>query len=125
MTVLAIIGSRVFTNLPYAAAIAKPFIDIHNIEEIVSGGAKGADHIAEQIAKSYKLRMTILKANWDKYGRGAGMIRNNDIIDTCDIALVFWDGKSSGTRDSINKLAKAKKPFMLIRYDTGQWEWFN
>ena len=123
--ILAIIGSRSFTNLSYAVAIARPFIEQNDIEEIVSGGAQGADRIAEDIAEICKLRMTVLKADWKRYGRGAGMIRNQDIIDGCDCALVFWDGKSPGTRDSINKLAKARKMFLIIRYDIGDWEWFN
>lgn len=122
---LAIIGCRTFTNLSYAEAIAKPLIDLCNVDEIISGGAKGADYLAELIAKNYGIRMTVFKAEWKKYGRVAGFMRNVDIIDSCEVALVFWDGKSTGTRDSINKLAKAKKPFLLVRFDTDDWEWFG
>lgn len=123
--ILAIVGGRDFTNLSYAVAIARPFIDIHSITEIVSGGAKGADSIAEEIARICSIEMTVFKADWKRYGKGAGMIRNADIINKCDIALVFWDGRSKGTLNSINRLAKAKKMFLIIRYDTGDWEWFN
>lgn len=125
MKSLAIIGSRDFTNLSYAASVAKPYIEIHDIEEIVSGGAAGADRLAEEIAEIYGLRIRVFKANWKKYGKAAGMIRNGDIIDNCDCALVFWNGESKGTLNSINRLAKARKMFLVVNTLNGDWDWYN
>ena len=45
------------------------------------------------------------KANWDKYGKSAGYKRNAEMVnqlDKNDIAFIFWDGKSKGTKHTID-----------------------
>jgi len=44
------------------------------------------------------------------------MIRNSDIIDAATHGVAFWDGHSRGTKDSINKLTKAKKYCRIMRF---------
>ena len=51
-----------------------------NIQEIVSGCAKGADTLGEEWAKSRKIKTTRFPAEWDKYGVGAGTLRNTKMI---------------------------------------------
>ena len=55
----------------------------HNIDEVVSGGAKGADRIGERWAQSRKLQLSVFKAEWRKngvYNRGAGLLRNKQML---------------------------------------------
>lgn len=47
---------------------------------------------------------------WDLHGKSAGFKRNVHIIDDSDEVIAFWDGKSRGTRHSINLAKTAKKP---------------
>lgn len=122
---LAIVGSRNFNDrflmAEYLAVFATAYSkDGYSEEppdiEIISGGAKGADSLGERFAKIYRMPVTIFKPDWDKYGKSAGFIRNQTIVDNCDIVLAFWDGKSKGTQDTINKAKKAKKPTFIIYF---------
>lgn len=76
--------------------------------EIISGGARGADSLGEQLADSYGLKLTVFPAQWDTYGKAAGMIRNKEMADyaTKDsdkaILFAFWDGQSRGTKGMID-----------------------
>lgn len=106
---LAIVGSRTFNNYDLVETIIQTYFIIDRDFELVSGGAKGADKLAELFAENHSLYINIIRPNWQKYGGVAGFKRNQQIIDACDVILAFWDGKSNGTRDSINKAKKAKK----------------
>ena len=76
--------------------------------EIVSGGAKGADRLGEQFAEEYGLWYKIMPADWDKYGKQAGIIRNKEMVDyvyneNCyKVLIAFWDGQSKGTQQCFN-----------------------
>ncbi len=72
-------------------------------DEIVSGGANGADALGERYAKEQNHPLKIFNADWEKHGKSAGPIRNQQMAVYADILVAFWDGKSKGTRDMINK----------------------
>jgi len=80
--------------------------------EIVSGAAQGADKLGEWYAdeKGYPLKQ--FPANWDKFGKGAGHIRNSEMAEYADALIAFWDGKSKGTKSMISL---AKKGGLLVR----------
>ena len=84
--------------------------------EIVSGGAKGADRQGELYATRYSLPLRVFKANWAKYKGGAGFIRNEDMADYADELVVFWDGKSAGTKYMMEVARKAKMKVGLFIY---------
>jgi len=109
---LAIIGSRTFSDF----WTLEKWVFKFNPIKIISGGAIGADSLAEEYAKKENIIFEIFKPEWDKYGKSAGFIRNQQIIDACDIVLAFWDGKSKGTQDSINKAKLAKKPTFIVYF---------
>jgi hypothetical protein len=71
----AVVGSRDFYNYPDL------FLELekHDITEIVSGGARGADQLAQQYAAERLIPMTVFLPDWDRYGKAAGMIRNKAI----------------------------------------------
>lgn len=81
---------------------------------IVSGGAPGADTLAARFAKEEFMNTEIFRADWEKHGKAAGPLRNQKIVDRADYVVAFWDGKSRGTKDTINKTMKAKKPLIII-----------
>lgn len=85
------------------------FVDeIHKespITEVVSGGALGADLGGEFWASNNKVPVKKFTADWTRYGKGAGYIRNQHMADYADRLIVFPGGK--GTADMMRK-AKAK-----------------
>ena len=81
---------------------------------IVSGCAEGADKLGERYASEYHLTVERFPAEWDKYGKGAGPRRNAQMAKVADGVLVFWDGKSRGTKNMIESAKKANKPYVII-----------
>ena len=93
-----------------------------NRPEIVSGGAKGPDSISVEYAESLGLATTVFEAQWNRqpdgsYDRTAGFKRNQLIVDASDIVVAFWDGVSSGTRDTIVRAQKAGKRVIVYGPD--------
>lgn len=97
-------------------AIVKEFVErcIGNLNpvEIVSGGAEGVDELGETFAYLHKLPLTIFEAEWDKYGKSAGPIRNEKMAQYAKYCIVIWDGTSPGSR---NMIAVAKKYNLNLR----------
>ena len=107
---LAIVGSRSFFDYQL---LVETLQDL-DISEIVSGGARGADTLAEKYAKEKGIPVKIFKPDWDGLGKAAGFIRNKSIIDYADKVIAFWDGQSHGTQHSMNLALKQDK-LMLVK----------
>jgi len=84
------------------------------VKEIVSGGAKGVDTCAEYMARAYEVPFKKFPADWDKYGKGAGHIRNKQMADYGDALLLVWDGESKGSANMKANMEKLKKPVYEI-----------
>jgi len=117
---LAIIGSRGFDDY----ALMDRAIFSHWDPEwggswpelIISGGADGADNLAEAFAQRFKIRTQIFLPDWATHGKLAGFVRNKLIIEACDEVLAFWDGKSKGTANSLSIAKRLKKPTIIIYF---------
>jgi len=109
---LAIVGSRTFNDYE----MVKDSLKDLTITEIVSGGAKGADALAEKFAKVNNIPVKIFKPDWAKYGRGAGPVRNKQIVEYADKVIAFWDGESKGTKSSIDLATKELKLLSIKRF---------
>jgi predicted Rossmann fold nucleotide-binding protein DprA/Smf involved in DNA uptake len=110
---IAFVGSRDWKHFDFSCDIISDILHGHEIEEnfyVVSGGARGIDTQAEQIAKSKGLQTIIFKPDWDKYGKRAGFLRNELIINEADFVVAFWNGESKGTKHSIDLAIKSGKP---------------
>lgn len=118
---IAIVGSRDWPN-------AKAVIDYINAlpphTVIVSGGALGVDTFAEIAAKRQGLSVEVYRADWAKYGKRAGMMRNADIVNAADRVVAFWHRQSRGTADTIDRARKAGKP-VEVHHWNGRVETFN
>lgn len=84
--------------------------------EIVSGGAMGADRLGEKHALQYGMKLTIFPANWKKYGKGAGPIRNRQMADYADGLVCFWNGISRGTENMIDLAMKRDMSLRIVQY---------
>ncbi len=83
--------------------------------EIVSGGAHGVDFCGEQFAKKADFVLTVFPADWEKHGKAAGFIRNQQMAEYADALIAVWNGRSKGTFDMITRMFKLNK---LIHVET-------
>lgn len=97
-----IAGSRTFDD--YEKLKQKCDFLLHNIKdiEIVSGNAAGADLLGERYARERGYKLYLYPADWEKYGRRAGYVRNSAMAKNADALIAFWNGISSGTKMMID-----------------------
>lgn len=113
---IIIAGSRDFNDYKLLKTSIRDILKNTSLEninkiKIISGTARGADQLGEQFAKQFKLEVVRFAADWDRYGKRAGYIRNEEMAkyaikdDNYGMLVAFWDGESKGTKHMIN-LAK-------------------
>lgn len=71
------------------------------ITEVVSGTAKGVDQMGEDWANKNNLPIKRFPAEWNKHGKKAGYIRNEQMADYANALIAIWDGESKGTKHMI------------------------
>ncbi len=112
--VLAIVGYRKFTDWKIFKDTLKEYVVRYGMpSRVVSGGALGADAMAEKWAKRHGIPLMILKPDWKKYGKAAGILRNTDIVDACTHVVAFPSPKGKGTQDFIRKAIAGRKAIMI------------
>jgi len=113
---LAVVGSRDFNNYELLKSKLDAIHKKRPITLIVSGGAKGADSLSERWAKENNIETLIFIPDWNKFGKRAGFLRNEDIIKNSDAVIAFWDGESRGTLSSINLAKKYEKSCLVVKF---------
>tara|TARA_R100001163_G_scaffold64680_1_gene59504 strand:- start:3973 stop:4362 length:390 start_codon:yes stop_codon:yes gene_type:complete len=119
---LAIVGSRNYKNWNEFKVKVEETLKIWDIipdqiETIVSGGASGADTLAQLWASKNKIPMTIYPPDWNKHRRAAGPIRNTLIIKDATHVIAFPSKSGFGTQDSISKAKSQGKPLKIHKID--------
>lgn len=109
---IIIAGTRDFNRYDILEPEAADFVDEFKncnpecIITIVSGGARGADLLGERFAKEHGFKLVRFPADWKKYGKHAGPIRNRKLLnyakEETGVLLAFWDRKSRGARNMID-----------------------
>lgn len=101
-----IAGSRSFANYEMLKANMNRLLqNISDEISIVCGTARGADRLGEKYAKENGFHVAYFPADWERYGKAAGYIRNREMAQNADALVAFWDGESRGTKSMID-LAK-------------------
>lgn len=115
---LAVVGGRDFDNYDLVQDAVLTLGITYGVCDfiIISGGARGADALAKKLAQCWNYPYIEFPADWEKWGKRAGYIRNHDIVEACDKLIAFWDGKSKGTKHSIDLAEKAGKLYQIVRY---------
>ena len=108
---LGIVGSRNYVDYESFKTntnntLEKWDIQIENIDSVVSGGARGADSLAEKWAKENNISVTIFKPDWKSLGKKAGILRNTDIVNESTHLIAYPMKDSIGTWDSVRKATK-------------------
>jgi len=83
---------------------------------IISGHARGADSLGERYAKEKGYPLDVHPADWDRYGKSAGYRRNQEMVNVASAAICFWDGKSKGTKHTIDLCKEKDIPCKVINY---------
>ena len=104
---IAIIGSRDVT----VSCIGNYISDG---DEIISGGAVGVDSLAAEYARANGIKLSVFLPQYERYGRGAPIVRNKEIVDYADKVVAFWNGHSKGTLSVIKYAQKTGKPCEII-----------
>lgn len=112
---IGVVGSRGFNDYKLMKDTLDEYKD--KVFLIVSGGARGADSLAEKWADENNIKTLIHKPDWDRYGKIAGFLRNTDIVADSDIIIGFWDGMSAGTENSINMAKKEGKLEKIVYFN--------
>ena len=116
-----VVGSRTFNN--YDLLQAKLDFLLQNKVKggitIVSGGARGADTLAELYAKKHNYPLKVFPADWNTFGKRAGYIRNKqmheDISQFSDRGVVaFWDYSSRGTAQNFPLCQQFYNPYKIV-----------
>jgi hypothetical protein len=111
-------GGRDYINQPHLFAWLDKFHAAFTINEIIEGGAKGADRLAWHWACKNDVLATEVPAEWRKFGRRAGTIRNQAMLDLKpDAVIAFPGGAGTAHMTSIARKAKVKV------YDGSSLEW--
>jgi hypothetical protein len=113
---LAIVGSRnpgisfcEFENL----LLAK--VDLNNVTEIVSGGAKVIDTYAKILAGRHHIPLMEFVPKYSVYGRNATLRRNTQIVREANTVIAFPTADSRGTLHSINEAKRMGKNLIIVR----------
>jgi hypothetical protein len=114
---LIIAGSRTFHD--YGLLCRKLDAILANTTEeivVISGCAPGADTLGERWAAEHGHTIAQRPANWNLYGRRAGFLRNAQMAQMATHCVVFWDGKSPGTKHMIALAQKHGLGLRVVRY---------
>lgn len=117
----AVVGSRTFAAIAPVRMRLAELAAAGRLREVVSGGARGADSLAAEVAAELGLPCVVLAADWARFGRSAGPRRNAEIAARADALLAFIDrplADCRGTRDVVARFRKAGKPVEIVDHST-------
>jgi len=106
---LIIAGDRNVTDI---RIVKEALLQFHNehpdfkVTEIVSGCARGVDTLGERIAEEYNIPVKKFPADWEKFGKAAGPIRNIQMAEYADGLVAVLVETSKGTRSMIKEATK-------------------
>ena len=66
------------------------------------------------LVKGFEVK--IIQADWQKYGKRAGPIRNKEMADYADTLIAFWDGQSRGTKNMIETARSQNLNVIVVGY---------
>ena len=119
MTRVIVCGGREFNDRELCFSKLDQILPEYENPEIVSGHAKGADLLGEKYAKLHSLPLKVFPAEWKKYGRGAGPVRNRQMLQYAleekPLIIAFWNGVSPGTKDMVRQAEDAGAEVRVVK----------
>ena len=99
--IIAIVGCRHYEDYNFFCQKVDFFLSKQKDISIISGGATGADAMAERYAKERGIPFQVYEADWDSFGKSAGPKRNMVMAKACDGCLAFMAKGSKGTKHMV------------------------
>jgi hypothetical protein len=103
---IVVCGGRDFTDSRRVFKFLDWMHERKAIAELVEGGAKGADALAGRWAECRGIKRTTVPADWITYGKAAGPIRNEGMLELGPDAVVAFPG-GRGTADMVARARRA------------------
>lgn len=123
---IIIAGTRTFLDYSRVERTVPKIIEAlikmypNRIVSIITGAANGADKLGSRYAKEHHIPLREFPADWKAHGKAAGPIRNQEMLDFAmketPALIVFWDGKSRGTKNMMEIAKKAGVKVAVVRY---------
>jgi hypothetical protein len=115
-------GSRDWERCDLIARTLEDAVDVYGAVTVIHGDARGADSIAGIEARRMGLQIIVFPADWKKYGKQAGWIRNQQMLDEGhpDLAFGFTIQArpiTPGTKDMAARAKGAGIPTMVLLPD--------
>lgn len=116
-----IAGSRTINEKDVREALHRcPWVGF--ISAVVSGTARGADEFGENWAREHSININKFPADWEKFGKRAGPLRNKEMAENAEGLIAVWDGQSRGTFSMIDLAKKRGLRISVLRTDIRQME---
>lgn len=112
-------GSRDFDDYGLLCEKLDYYLRNHPFPEdvvILSGCCAGADKLGERYAEDNGHEIMHFPAEWNKHGKAAGPIRNEEMAKCADACVVFWDGRSTGSKNMIDLATQYKLKLRVVRF---------
>jgi hypothetical protein len=126
---IGIVGSRNFTDSDMMEKALLSLLDEKSLSaddcSIVSGGARGADTLSEQLAGYWDMQSIIFKADWALYGKSAGFVRNEKIVAQSHYLMVFFgppEGDTFPSKGASHTLQLAKERHVPYEVHYQSWK---
>lgn len=112
---LLVSGSRECSNWEFVKARLDELTFKKKITAVIHGGAAGVDELAGTWARNNNISEEAYLADWEKHGKSAGPIRNQQMLDEAKptVAVAFPSRDSKGTVHMIKILEKAGVPTIV------------
>ena len=111
-------GGRDFDDYNLLADTLLGLLEQYGSKDVIfiSGRARGVDRLGERFAKTNNCELLVFPADWDKFGKGAGFIRNQQMIDEGkpDLVVAFPGGR--GTADMVRRAKKHGIEVAEVKY---------
>ncbi len=111
-----IAGTRTFLDYDLLCSKCDHYFSRIKPTAIICGEACGADRLGKRYAEEHGIPVLSFPAEWDKYGKSAGYIRNQQMAVHADALIAFWDGESKGTHNMITIAKNKGLPCRIVLY---------
>ena len=122
---IIVCGGRHFDDYPRLVAEIDGAVESLGLKrdeiEVVSGHCAGADQLGERYAEEHEVACKVFPAEWKKYGRAAGPVRNSQMIDYAaeskmPVVVAFVSPNTKGTMDTVNKARRKEFKVFVVPY---------
>lgn len=107
-------GGRDYTDRDRVAAVLQAVARKHGVSAVIQGGARGADALCAQWARMKGVPVVTFAADWDGLGKGAGFVRNAEMMrdSNADCCIAFPGGR--GTAHMLGLMRASGLPLWVI-----------